>query len=80
MVVITEALNQKWEADWNNPNQPKWRSWFNMCPSRFGFHFAHYVHSTALAGGGSRLSYETRELARYSAEKFADIWKKIQLG
>ena len=35
-VVITEAINNGWVADWNDPNQKKWIPVFYMSPSGFG--------------------------------------------
>jgi hypothetical protein len=79
-VVLTEALNQGFKPDWDKWGERKYRPWFNMSPSAFGFGGTGYDDSYANAGTGSRLCNPTRELAIYSAEQFKDIWKKVQLG
>lgn len=79
-VVLTEALNEGFKPDWDNWDERKYRPWFNMSPSAFGFGGANFDSSDAVAGTGSRLCNPTREIARYSAEQFKDVWKKVQLG
>lgn len=80
MVVITEALNEGWEPDWDDDYECKYYVWFTMSPSSFAFYSSPYEYSTAYAGGGSRLKFKTRELAEYASKQFVDIWKDIQLG
>lgn len=77
-VVITEALNEGWEPNWDDSNEPKWRPYFRMSPSSFAFGSGCGA-SGASAGGGSRLCFKTEALANYAAKQFLDIWKKIQL-
>ena len=80
MNVITEALNEGWQPNWDNRNEYKWHPWFLMSPSGFAFGNALCDDSYADAGSGSRLHYKTEALAKYSATQFLDIWKVIQLG
>lgn len=80
MVVIVEALNEGWKPDWNNPDEWKYYPWFYMSPSSFAFGDSACGYGVAGAGSGSRLALESRELADYCGEQFADIWKDIQLG
>lgn len=80
MIVIAEALNEGWIPDWDNYNECKYYPWFEMSPSSFAFCGSFYVHAYANAGSGSRLKFRTRELAKYAAEQFIDIWKDIQIG
>ena len=79
MIVTAEALNEGWEPDWDNNNEPKFRSWFFMSPSGFSFGGSSCDFSVASAGCGSRLCFKNRELSDYAAKQFLDIWKKIQL-
>lgn len=37
MVVIAEALNEGWKADWTDGSQKKWFSWFFVSSSGFAF-------------------------------------------
>lgn len=80
MLVITEALNEGWNPDWDDNNERKYYSWFIMSPSSFAFFNSSYDCSAAYAGGGSRLKFKTSELAEYAAIQFVDIWKNIQIG
>jgi len=77
MVVIAEALNEKWKADWNNSNQEKWFPWFRMSSSGFVFDGTDYYCTDANAGDGSRLCFKNEEIAEYAGEHFIDIWKDI---
>lgn len=79
MVVITEALNEGWEPNWNDIDERKWSPYFIMSPSSFAFRYSDCVFSSAGAGSGSRLCFKTEALANYAGEKFLDIWEKIQL-
>lgn len=80
MVVIAEALNEGWKPDWDNYNEYKYYTWFDMSPSYFAFVGSGYGSGDACAGSGSRLKLKSRELAKYCGEQFKDIWKDIQLG
>ena len=80
MEVITEALNEGWKADWDNSDENKYHPYFIMSPSSFAFDGSYCDDAYAFAGSGSRLCYKTRGLAEYSAKKFIDIWKDIQIG
>ena len=65
MVVIVEALNEGWKPDWNNYNEYKYYSWFDMSPSSFAFCDSLCDFGNACAGSGSRLKLKSRELAKY---------------
>lgn len=80
MIVIAEALNEGWIPDWYNYNEYKYYPWFEMSPSSFAFGDSDFGTAYACAGSGSRLKFRTRELAKYAAEQFIDIWKDIQIG
>ena len=53
--VITEAKNDGWKADWNNPDQRKWFPYFWFSPSGVGFVSSGYDGSHAGAGRAARL-------------------------
>ena len=80
MSIIVKALNEGWEPDWDNADEPKYYPYFNMSPAGFAFVATSYDCTHAPAGCGSRLRFRTSELARYAGEQFVDIWKAIQLG
>lgn len=79
-IVITEAINDGHKPDWDNNDEEKWYPWFDMSPSSFGFCAADYVRSLAGAGSWSRLKYASSADAKYSAEQFKEVWRKVQLG
>jgi hypothetical protein len=78
-VVITEAINDGWVADYNNPDQKKWFPVFYMSPSGFVFSISSYYDSYAFAGDSSRLCFETKAAADYAGETFPEIYKEIIL-
>ena len=79
-VVITEAINDGWVADYSNSKQQKWFPVFYMSPSGFVFHFSYYYgYSYAYAGGASRLCFETEAAADYAGKTFLEIYKGIVL-
>jgi len=78
--VITEALNEGWEADWEDENQEKYIPWFlTKYPSGFAFYGAYYDCTNPRAGDAFRLCFRTSALARYAGEQFLDIWKDLIL-
>lgn len=70
---IAEALNQGWKADWNNTNQRKYYPWFRMSGSGFSFYYYGYDFDRSTVG--SRLVFETYELAEYAGKQFESIYK-----
>ncbi|HAZ00691.1 MAG: hypothetical protein A2W90_14535 [Bacteroidetes bacterium GWF2_42_66] len=81
--VITSALNEGWEKDWNNYNEYIYYPWWYVetLGSFAGLAdaFTSYAVSYADALLGSRLGFKTRELARYAASQFRDIYREIIL-
>lgn len=76
LIIIARALNQGWVPDWNNSNQAKWYPWFTM-GAGFGFsdtiYDVAYSHTTV----GSRLYFETRDLAEYAGKQFKELYKEF---
>ena len=55
-IVITEALNEGWKADFKDGNQKKWLPWFNSTsPAGFSFHDTYYGNSNPNAGHAAHL-------------------------
>ncbi len=77
MLVITEALNEGWKADWSDSNQKKWVPWFEVSPSGFVFGDTGYYCSSPGAGDASRLCLKSDELATYAGKQFTEDWKNI---
>ena len=78
-IVIAEALNEGWKANWEDSNQKKWFPWFYMSSSGFVFDDTLCACSRAYAGSGSRLCFKSDELATYAGKQFVEIWKDIIL-
>ena len=73
LVVIANALNEDWKADFENANQIKYVPYF-IYRSGFGLSYHGYDYWNTSALVGSRLCYKSRELAIYAAKQFADIY------
>ncbi|MEA4918128.1 hypothetical protein [Proteiniphilum sp.] len=77
MVVITEALNEGWKADWSDSSQAKYYPWFYVSSSGFAFDGTDCDFSFPAAGCGSRLCFKTRALAEYAGRQFVQIWDDL---
>ena len=80
LVIITEAINEGWQPDWADHNQPKYELWPDIIeddnkPSGFGLSSYvcgyWYSHTTV----GSRLCFQSREKARHCFETFKQLWE-----
>ncbi|MDR0658829.1 MAG: hypothetical protein LBG18_07865 [Mediterranea sp.] len=78
-IVIAEALNEGWEADYKDSSQRKWYPWFYISPSGFAFHDSGYVFTYPSAGRAARLCLKSEELADYAGKQFKDIYEGIIL-
>lgn len=76
-IVITEALNKGWKADWEDENQKKYFPWFYQSSSGLAFHATTYGYSDAYTGDASRLCFKTAALAEYAGRTFIDIYEVI---
>jgi hypothetical protein len=76
-VVIAEALNEGWKADYTNGDQRKWFPWFRAGSSGFAFYVTHSVCSYPSAGSAARLCLKSEELATYAGEQFKDIYEVL---
>lgn len=77
IVVITEALNDGWKADWSDGNQKKFVPWFYMSPSGFVFDATYSDYSAPNAGFASSLCFKSEELATYAGEQFLELYKNF---
>ena len=78
-VVIAEALNGKWKANWADGNQKKWFPYFGNFSSLM-FCDTGYSYSTLHAGNSSYLCFKSKELAEIAGRKFMDIYKQFIFG
>lgn len=77
--IITAALNEGWEPDWNNSNEYKYTPWFNLSSGGFVFYVASYTFSSADAGHASRLCFKTKALAEFAGKTFNDRYRRLIL-
>jgi len=87
LMVICEALNEGWIADWSNGEQRKYYPWFVVGGSAntgsragFGYVDTNNVASDAHTSIGSRLCFKSEKLARYAGQQFTDLYKEYLLG
>lgn len=77
LTVIAKALNEGWKPDWTDSEEYKYYPYFDMDPDTFslddvdGDCYRSYV--------SSRLCFKSRELARYAATQFLDLYKDYYL-
>lgn len=81
LIVIAEAINEGWKADWSNDEQEKWIPWHYCSPgsSSFAFDDTYSRYSSAHAGDASRLCFETKAKAEYAGRQFLDLWNIVLL-
>lgn len=80
LIVIAQALNEGWEPDWTNKDQPKWFPWFYFDREKnktAGFANADtYSAPTHTAADiGSRLCFKTEALCAYAARQFEPLYE-----
>lgn len=69
LIVIIRALNEDWEANWNDDSEYKYYPWLKYT-SGVGFSYSGYGYSHSATAVGSRLCFKSRELAEYAAVQF----------
>lgn len=80
LIVIAQALNEGWEPDWTNKDQPKWFPWFYFDREKnktAGFAHANtsYAPTDTNAHIGSRLCFKTEALCAYAARQFEPLYE-----
>jgi hypothetical protein len=82
--IITEAINDGHEPDWNNSDEKKWYGWWDMevddnNPSGFRFYGAGYDYDGTLTYGGSRLSFRSKERLLHAAKYFLPLYRDMMV-
>ncbi len=73
--IITAALNEGWEPDFDNSDQAKWCLYFDMRTNLFSLSFVNGNY-----GGSSvpsRLCFKSKALGEYAAKQFPEIYKSL---
>lgn len=73
LVVITRALNEKYELDWDTQNEYKYYSWWYLGKNFRLSHVGYCVFSVSICS--ARLCFREESLALYASEQFKDIYK-----
>lgn len=76
--VITKALNEGWEPDWNS-SESKWYPWFRVNSAGLSYSDTTYAVSITHANIGSRLCFKTEALAKYAGTQFIKLYEKYLL-
>lgn len=84
LMIIARALNNKWEPDWADEDQYKYFPYFGIekdssQPSGVGFSLTDCGSWDTVAYVGSRLCFETRDLALYAARQFSKEYQDYML-
>lgn len=84
LIIVSEAINEGWEPDWNDGNEYKYLPWFDMeveknNTSGFRFYVTTCDYSATLTTGGSRLCFKTSKLAQYAGKQFLDLWRDMMV-
>jgi hypothetical protein len=77
MKLITIALNEGWQPNWDDSNERKWRPWFYLNSPGFRFDGSGCGDTFSRSAGGSRLCFKSEELCNYAAKQFLDIYKDL---
>jgi hypothetical protein len=72
LVVITKALNDGWEGDWDNHSQYKYILWWYLGKD---FRLSDCYDYCSISDVPTRLCYKTKQIALYSAKQFINIWR-----
>lgn len=80
LIVIAQALNEGWEPDWTNEEQPKWFPWFYFDREKnktagFANAYTFYAPADTSASFGSRLCFKTEALCAYAARQFEPLYE-----
>jgi hypothetical protein len=72
--LISKVMWEGVKIDWNNSNQYKYWSWFNLS-SGLGFDGSCCHYGLTITLVGSRLCYPSKEISDYVAKQFIEIYK-----
>ena len=73
LVVIIKAVNEGWEADFDNHNQPKYFPWWYL-GKNFSLRCVDFSYSRSYVP--RRLCLETREKGEYMSSEFKNLYKE----
>jgi hypothetical protein len=78
LCIINKALNEGWKADYSDDNEYKYYPclWFDKSFGSSGaFVFGDCNHGYSYSAVGSRLVFKSKDLAKYAATQFIDLYR-----
>jgi hypothetical protein len=76
--LIAEALNGDWTPDWTDSKQYKYFPYFNNASSSVGgFSYDDYGNWDTFTTVGSRLCFQSAELAKYAGTQFLNEYNEF---
>lgn len=83
LTIIIRALNEGWEPNFSDWNEYKYYNWFYIEKYRdkrsSGFRCNDSGYTATNAAISSRLCFKNKELARYAAEQFKELYREYLL-
>ncbi len=82
LIIVIAALNlvanegKEWMPDWSNYNEKKYYPYFNL---ENGLVFLDVYGWFTLTLASSRLCFKSRDLAKYAAEQFKELYERYYL-
>lgn len=76
-IVVTRALNEGWEPDFDNSSEGKYYPYFDMRSAGSGFACNGCNCWISLTYTPARLCFKTPELAVYAGKQFNEMFKKL---
>ena len=77
LMVITEAKNEGWKADWTNSDQRKWFPYFGFSPSGVRFGSSNCNYSYAAAGRAARLCFKDEATSDAAGKQHTELYSKF---
>lgn len=77
--VIIQWVNEGWEPNWQDWNEPKCYPWFGVNSAGLGYSPTAYAASSSKANLGSRLCFKTPELAREWGRRLLPLYEDMLL-
>ena len=82
LIIVAEALNEGWTPNWENSREYKYYPWFKVVKkegSGFGLAYDDYDIWATTTAVGSRLCFQTYELAEYAGKQFKELFEDSYL-
>ncbi|MGN6601214.1 MAG: hypothetical protein ACTHK8_02120 [Ginsengibacter sp.] len=82
--VVADVLNEGWEPDYTDWNQPKYFPWFEVVANKekrsgSALSYLGCVSWLTVTFCGVRLSYRDRETAAYAGRQFTQLYQDLYL-